>query len=254
MSLAAGGHDHGGGPTVPAKGMLSPCVDKGNNDAGVYGGPIDFEGKVITIRSTRGSEHTTIVPPKGGSGPLVLVTSGEGVDSILDGFTIEGGNAQRGGMLIFNAQPTILNCIFRDNTANQAGAAVDITNGASDIINCIFIDNRILSTSDGGGPFGGRAVLIDGGSPRIANCTFLRNDGVSQGGAILIESGSAPVISNSLLWSVCESHVCENQPTQVQTSHDRGRQDRLPGPAPLRTVRADLPHTALQSVVHRRAD
>jgi|GEM_PF-2973915 len=35
---------------------------------------------------------------------------------------------------------------------------------------------------------------------------------------------------------------------------DRGRNRRLPGRSPLRTVRADLPHTALQSVVHRRAD
>jgi len=35
---------------------------------------------------------------------------------------------------------------------------------------------------------------------------------------------------------------------------DRGRNSRLPGRSPLRTVRAVLPHTALRSVVYRRAD
>jgi len=34
---------------------------------------------------------------------------------------------------------------------------------------------------------------------------------------------------------------------------DRGRNGRSPGHSPLRTVRADLPHTALRSVVHRRS-
>ena len=37
-------------------------------------------------------------------------------------------------------------------------------------------------------------------------------------------------------------------------SLDRGREDRLPGLPSLQTVRADLPHTALQSVVLRRTD
>jgi len=38
-------------------------------------------------------------------------------------------------------------------------------------------------------------------------------------------------------------------PTGFETSPDRGSRPRLSRARPLRTVRVDLPHTALQSVV-----
>ncbi len=56
---------------------------------------IDFLGKAITLKSTDGPEVTTIdgsfLTRGRDFGSVVSFTSGEGPDSVLDGFTITGG-------------------------------------------------------------------------------------------------------------------------------------------------------------------
>ncbi len=173
---------------------------------GVYEGPIDFGGKALVIRSTGGPEVTTIVPPGGGEqdgegGPLVLCTSGEGVNSILDGFTIAGGTAPRGGgMLVDGAQPLVVNCIFRDNfaTAGQGGA-IAILDGSPEIVNCVFLGNHAFFPGDGGSS-GGGAIYNEGSAPRITNCTFIDNFTDGDGGAIRSDFASAPFIANCVAW------------------------------------------------------
>ncbi len=123
----------------------------------------------------------------------------------LDGFTISGGNADNpdsstaseyhsgggwfnnGSLNGYFSNPTIENCIFKDNFAISFGAALTNDgsyNGASNptIINCQFTNN--VSNSQGGavyndGGFGGEA------NPNFTNCSFTSN--ISQtgsGGAI----------------------------------------------------------------------
>ena len=125
----------------------------------------------------------------------------------IDGFTITGGNADNsdsslgseyqsgggwfndGALNGFHSNPTIENCIFRDNYALNFGAALNNNgsfNGTSNpsIINCEFINN--ISNSHGGaiyndGGFGGEA------SPTFTNCSFIDN---------LSETGSGGAIFN----------------------------------------------------------
>ncbi len=59
---------------------------------GLYHEAIDFIGKAITLRSTDGSEVTTI-DASGLDTTVVMFISGEGKDSVLTGFTITGGVA-----------------------------------------------------------------------------------------------------------------------------------------------------------------
>lgn len=172
---------------------------------GVYEGPIDFGGKALTLQSTGGPEETTIIPPQESEeeGPLVLFTSGEGVNSVLDGFTIVDGYAPRGGgVLVDGAQPTIINCIFRDNIATEAGGAIAIIDGTPDVINCVFLDNSVLFEGDGGeGTFGGGAIYNENSLPHITNCTFLGNSSDGFGGAIQSDETSAPFIANCIMGS-----------------------------------------------------
>ncbi len=79
---------------------------------GSYAETIDFKGKAIALRSSGGPEDTL----NDGSGlnqSVVRCVSGEGPDSVLQGFTITGGSAEfGGGMRNEGSSPTVLDCIF----------------------------------------------------------------------------------------------------------------------------------------------
>ena len=67
------------------------------------------------MRSESGPTVTTIQRVSG-NGPTVTIISGQGTETVLDGFTITGGN--RGGIFIRNTSPVIENCIFTNNSNN----------------------------------------------------------------------------------------------------------------------------------------
>ena len=83
---------------------------------GTYFEAINFLGKAVTLRSSDGAEVTVIDGT--GNFHVVQCVSGEGPDTVLDGFTITGGNANGstfpdnigGGMLIFASSPTVADC------------------------------------------------------------------------------------------------------------------------------------------------
>ena len=81
---------------------------------GTYNEIIDLLGKAITVRSTGGAAVTTI-DGTGLSDSVVKCASGEGPDTILDGFTITGGTGGNtsesgdpvgGGMFNSGSNPT----------------------------------------------------------------------------------------------------------------------------------------------------
>ena len=96
---------------------------------GTYFEAINFLGKAITLWSSDGPEVTTIDGT--GNFHVVQCVSGEGPNTILDGFTITGGNANGtspdnagGGMLNFSSSPTVTNCTFTGNTSGSAGGGM----------------------------------------------------------------------------------------------------------------------------------
>ena len=116
--------------------------------------------------------------------------------AVLDGFTIQAGNADTGlrdgaGLYIADSTLTVVRCVLRDNTADS-GAALANIDGAVVIQNCIFADNH--ASVSGGGIFND-----DAGSPTIVNCTFSGNTAGIAGGGIYSLSGHA-AISNSIFW------------------------------------------------------
>lgn len=141
----------------------------------------------------------------------VVTFMATGKNTILDGFTImdgtanssgETGNPSRcgGGIYIKNANPTISNCIVKNNYARDGGAVYN--NGIGNIcspsfIACSFESNR--ADLDGG------AIFNDGrrggdSSPSFENCEFTSNEG-NYGGAMCNYGGkgtSNPTLSNCI--------------------------------------------------------
>ncbi|WP_298038489.1 MopE-related protein [uncultured Desulfuromonas sp.] len=88
--------------------------------AGTYLENINYQGKAITLRSENGPEATII--DGGGSGSVVTFDSGEGEDSVLEGFTITNGYwSVGGGIRCIDSASTISNCIISNNTASSGG-------------------------------------------------------------------------------------------------------------------------------------
>ena len=84
---------------------------------GTYFETINFLGKAVTVRSSDGPGVTVIDAQ--GSGSVVTCGSGEGPDTVLDGFTITGGNGTGiggGGMFDSGSSPTVTNCSFSGNS------------------------------------------------------------------------------------------------------------------------------------------
>ncbi len=148
--------------------------------------------------------------------------------SIIDGFTITGGNASAdnyyrgygGGVINSYASSTVSNCTFRENAALLSGGAIVnriAPQGSPTITNCKFFNN---TAGDGGGAiysvlsspmitncvFEGNSATQGGAlfhqgtsSPAATNCTFFGNTADS-GGAIYNRSISSPAVSNSIFW------------------------------------------------------
>lgn len=145
---------------------------------GTFQENIDFSGKAVEVRSTDGPAITFI--DGGQKSTVVTFGSGEGLDSVLDGFTLMNGYAsQGGGIHCLGASPLIRNNLVM-GCAAQNGGAIGIQfewpGGAPHPIieNCSFFNNMAIN---------GSGVFICGAE----NCTFtgnfiLKNTGGTSGG------------------------------------------------------------------------
>jgi len=173
------------------------------NGVGVYGG---FYGTEISREERDWSTNITILSgdlngddagfTNNGENSYHVVTGSRTVSStVIDGFTIQGGNAngssfpdyKGGGMFIENGSPTVTNCAFSGNSSELDGGGIYNSNSSPTLTNCTFSGN---STSDEGG-----GIYNDSSSPRLTNCTFSNNNAVS-GGGIRNISSSSPTLTN----------------------------------------------------------
>ncbi len=136
---------------------------------GVYHEHINVFAQAITLRSSGGPEVTTL--DGDGVGTVVTMTSGEGLDTLLQGFTITG--AATSALHTENsAGPTIRDCVFTGNSADLGGAILH-EGGASEIYDSIFISNLAR---------GGAAIFNNASGPlALYGCVF--SDNVTSGGS-----------------------------------------------------------------------
>ena len=185
------------GPDGPKATIQAAIGEAGNGDdisvaPGTYRELINFLGKAITVRSSDGPEVTIIngdIDNDGvGDGTVVLCINNETVLTVLDGFTITGGQAEfGGGMLNTNSSPTVIGCTFSGNTAIVSGGGMFNNNSGPDVAGCTFSDN---SATSGGGMYN-----FISSNPTVTDCTFTANTATGNGGGMVNNNASSPSVS-----------------------------------------------------------
>ena len=162
--------------------------------AGTYTGEgnrdIDFKGKAIALFG------------EGGPGACIIDCQASGDErhrafyfhtretsaSVVGGFTVVNGYQDKGGAVncSHDSDPTIRNCMFRDNFAVSKGGAFYNYDSDPTITACTFTSNSAglpgANTGDGG------AISNVGSSPAIFSSLFTANTAQNSGGAIYNES------------------------------------------------------------------
>ena len=169
---------------------------------------IDFKGKAITVKSEQGPE-TCIIDCQGTENEPHRgfdFHSVEGLNAILDGFTVTGGfvsgilqtgggvRCQKADTDRIDVSPTIVNCIFQKNTA-VAGGAIGLYGSQAVIGNCIIWNNMAVDS-------GGGVYCAYRSGPKITNCTIYGNHARTGGGLYLGfgEGPSPAMVKNCILW------------------------------------------------------
>jgi len=194
---------------------------------GTYYETVNFNGKSVRLYSSGGPDVTTI--NANGAHHVVQCVNGEDASTVLDGFTITGGNAggwgRGGGMFNLYSSPTIINCTFIANWAeDQGGGMYNRTNSSPILINCTFVGNSamyngggICNESDSNPTLincifsgnsakhgnGGAMYGVYGDPPEVINCTFSHNSAGYRGGGVYDHSLITPV--NCILWGNSDS-------------------------------------------------
>jgi predicted outer membrane repeat protein len=112
----------------------------------------------------------------------------------LDGFVVEKAynTSHGGGLNLENANPVIVNSVFRNNYTSGSGAAVYAKNSLSSFTNSFFVNN--ISDYWGGAVYNESAISF-------THCVFIANKAGYYVGAIYSNNSSSQAkLSNSIVW------------------------------------------------------
>ncbi len=195
---------------------------------GRYNETLDLKGKAITLKSSSGAEDT-ILDGARLNNSVIHCVSGEGKDTLIDGFTVTGGTGDPsfhgpeatigGGAVVIGSSPRFRNCTFRGNIATYNGGGMYNGNGSRVTLEkCRFESNN---AQKGGGVFnlesspefistdfegngaryaGGAIYNANQSAALIRHCNFTLNLATYNGGAIY-NYDSTPTISDCLFFN-----------------------------------------------------
>lgn len=207
----------GDAPTIQAGIDSAGAGDTVLVTTGVFSGDgnrdIDFGGKSVILMSQFGPD-STVIDAEGSYSDrhrVFVFQNGEDSTSAVIGVTLTGGYAAYwspdfqtyvgGAVICLNASPTLRDCVFDDNTANDGGSggggAIAFKNSTAKVVDCTFRANN---------SYNGGAVYCDGASPSFTGCNFFEND-ARDGSAFYCRNGSAP----SLLLCVFQNNSGSGQ-------------------------------------------
>ncbi len=160
-------------PTIQAAIAAASNGDEIVVAPGSYTGTFDTAGKGITLRSSGGAAVTTLTSPL--SSPVIRIQSGEGPDTVIEGFTIDDGgttSGSGGGAFIQLADPAFVECVFKFNgfmagVQGLRGSACHIVGGDPVFHDCAFLEN-----APGASGFPGGTVFVNGGTVEFVGSTF----------------------------------------------------------------------------------
>jgi len=147
---------------------------------GVGNRDVIFEDKLVVLKSENGPEATVIDCEN--SGRAFYISAGHDSTLVIEGFTVRNGSVGSGGgaILSYGSSPSIIGCVFADNTA-EFGSAIYFS-GAED-------------------KSGRGARLIDPQAPKVTNCTFVGNTAIIRGAIYIQNVGISVTIENSIFYA-----------------------------------------------------
>jgi parallel beta-helix repeat protein len=161
----------------------------------IYGG-FDGTEDELTDRVLAGNE-TILSGDIGNAGDvadnsdILMAISNATAETRVDGFTFSGANNGYTSGALSIANGTVINCIFRNNTA-YAGGGMSIGGGTVNLENCLFHDNY--------GGAGGGAISSGDGTLVATNCIFRNNRGGDSGGAFFSQASPNATFTNCLFY------------------------------------------------------
>jgi hypothetical protein len=213
-------------PTIQAAINVATFGDTVLVAPGTYRENINFGGKAITVRSESGPQGTII---DGGNAtitaPVVEFTSGEGRDSVLNGFTLQNGRGDLGsGIMIEGSSPTITNNEIRSNHSSCSGGGIFIISGppfiptSSPLIQRNTITGNITEFKSNRCSFGdgGGGISIRGPSSVEILDNVISDNVSSGGGGIVLEKAAGlpirivpgtPIIKRNIIKGNTASNV-----------------------------------------------
>jgi predicted outer membrane repeat protein len=133
-----------------------------------------------------GEDPSTTTIDNGGADRYLYISNNVGASTLIDGFTFSNGSysGNGGAINIYNASPTITNCIFIDNVA-KFGGAISADSSAPSIFDCTFTTNDAITT--------GGAIYCKKSDLTLYACEFVENEAAYSGAVHSGEGGSADV-------------------------------------------------------------
>ncbi len=210
----------GDAPTVQAGIDSSEDGDVVLVGPGTYYENINLRGKAIHLLGEKGPEVTVLDGSREDS-TVVMCDSGEGQDTVIEGFTITGGRGWTppwgastklgGGVVCYDSTPTIRGNVVRDNSAlngpgggNSRGGAIGVgTSGSFPpvVIEDNVIEDNYCSRNSGGINIAGPCIIQDNVIRRNSTGT---GDG---GGLYLLGTVGHVVIRRNL---IVENHAADH--------------------------------------------
>ncbi|MGE4073426.1 MAG: NosD domain-containing protein [Lysobacterales bacterium] len=188
-------------PTIQAAINAANEGDTISVSPGTYFEAIQVNAKNVRIVSVGGPSVTTI-DASFASATVRLINVNR--QTLLDGFTIQGGQSTSGGGVVINGSPTISNNIIQGNRSTS-GNGMSVSFSAPLIRDNIIRNNTSMSGSSGGG--GGGGIYVGGAGCQGATCTeiianLIENNSVPSftwgGGILLFASGPVRIVGNTI--------------------------------------------------------
>ena len=162
--------------------LVAPGTYTGSGDSVINPG-----GKAITIRAT-GTADETIVDGEGAR-MVVWCNGGEGANTVIEGFTITGGEASNGGGVFCedHSSPTLTDCKISGNTASIGGGICCFDHSSPTLTDCDITGNT--------GTFTGGGISCSFSSPTLVNCEISGNTVENHGGGTHFYLNSSPTLN-----------------------------------------------------------
>ena len=175
---------------------------------------------------------------------MVSFGSGENSNAVLDGFTIQNGLANYGGIKVGSGtSPTLKNLIVKNNYSYDRGGGIFITSASPTLSDMVIKDN--YGSQQGGGIAiygnsnpsmsnmliinnstnnnGGGINLVNNGTMTLTNVTIANNSANAQGGGIYCQNSTSSNLINCIVWNNLPQEIVlgpfNDQPDIVSISY-----------------------------------